>query len=76
VEVEIPDGEPIKEYAKTLDIPFGCEHGICGTCIVTVEEGMENLSEKNRAEKEMHLADNQRLCCQIKIQKGNVIIKQ
>ena len=75
-EVNIPDGEPIKEYAKTLDIHFGCEHGFCGTCLVEVEEGMENLSERTQAEKDMGLTEKQRLCCQAKIKEGTVTIKQ
>ncbi len=73
--VDVPDGEPVKEFAKELDIPFGCESGFCGTCLVEVEDGAENLAEKTDAEKEFGLEENQRLCCQMKIKSGLVQIR-
>lgn len=72
--IEIADGESIKEACLDLGIPFGCESGICGTCIIEVLEGMENLSEKNESEDMMELEANQRLACQCRIRKGNVKI--
>ena len=55
--------------AEELGITFGCQDGICGTCIVEVEEGMRNLGEKNTEEIDMSLEDNQRLVCQCKFKK-------
>jgi ferredoxin len=72
--IEITDGESIKDACMDLGIPFGCESGICGTCIIEVMEGMNNLSEQNESEEMMELDANQRLGCQCKIRKGIVKI--
>lgn len=73
--VELDDHRPIIEAAKELDVPFGCQNGMCGSCIVTVEEGQENLSDKNEKEEDMGLIDNERLACQCWIKTGTVKIK-
>ena len=75
-EKEVADGEPIKEALEEAGVPFGCQDGICGTCMLEIEEGMENLSEKN--EKEMDLVGDDakmRLGCQCRIKKGVVKIQ-
>ena len=73
--IEIADGDSIKDACMDLGIPFGCESGICGTCIIDVQEGMENLSDMNEAEEMMELEANQRLGCQCKIKQGRVKIE-
>ena len=73
--VEVQDGEEIKEAAEQLGVPFGCRNGLCGACLVEVEEGHENLSELTGAENDFRLEDHQRLCCQAKIKQGEVKIK-
>ncbi|NGX36038.1 MAG: Ferredoxin-1 [Candidatus Anoxychlamydiales bacterium] len=75
-EVEIPDGSSIKDECEQAGIPFACSEGVCGSCIIEVVEGMENLSEPTQAEKDF-LGDIQteRLACQCKIKNGNVKIK-
>lgn len=45
------------ELSKELDatnspILFGCRTGICGTCLLMVEEGSENTNEASSDEKE------------------------
>ena len=74
-EVEIPDGEPVKPHCEDAGVPFACEEGLCGTCVIEVEEGMEHLSEFTQEEKDF-LGDQgcERLACQCKIKKGNVEI--
>jgi len=70
-EKEVPDGKPIRDALEEAGVPFGCKDGICGTCMLEIEGGMENLSEKN--EKEMDLVgddEKMRLGCQCKIKKG------
>ena len=74
-EKEVADGETIKEVCKDLGVVFGCEDGICGTCMVEIEEGMENLAERNEAENNMGLEGNARLACQCKIKQGTVKVK-
>jgi ferredoxin len=51
-------------------------YGQCGTCIVEVEEGMENLSERTEAEKRKlkNKPDSYRLSCQTLVN-GPVKIK-
>jgi ferredoxin len=79
-EIEVPDGEPVKEKCKELGIAFGCESGSCGTCRVEVLEGKENLSEFSEAEKMngefLGVDEDHRLMCQCKIKEGTVKIKQ
>ena len=74
-EKEVADGAKVINEAESLGITFGCQDGICGTCIVEVEEGMENLSERNQAEVDMALEGNQRLACQCTLKKGTVKFK-
>ncbi|MCH9611672.1 MAG: hypothetical protein S4CHLAM102_01420 [Chlamydiia bacterium] len=72
-EFEVEDGESIKDVCEEAGIPFACTEGICGTCITTVVEGNENLSEYNEAEQDfMGDFDDERMCCQCKILGGCV----
>ena len=74
--VELPDDYPIREACMELDVPFGCQSGLCGTCKIDILEGAENLSELNQEEKEMGDRDeNHRLACQAKIKSGLIKIK-
>lgn len=76
-EAEVLEGESIKECCEEAGIPFACEEGLCGTCVIEVEEGMENLSEFNQEERDF-LGDEgcERLACQCKMNKcGTVRIK-
>ncbi len=76
-EAEVEDGKLLREACQENDmtIPFGCENGLCGTCLISVKEGAENLSEKTDMEKETLEAllayDDQRLACQCHV-KGDV----
>jgi len=75
--VEVADGAPIKEAARSLGVPFSCEDGICGSCLVEVINGEDNLEDLNEAEKEFGLADKKsRLCCQTRLKSGDVEIKE
>jgi len=73
--LEIKDGAALQEACEKLGVPFGCTTGICGTCIVDVEEGMENLTDRTQEEKDMELEGNERLACQCKLTKGSIKIK-
>jgi len=67
----IEDGESIAEACEEAGVPFACTEGVCGTCVIEVEEGMENLS-KFTQEEEDFLGDmeNERLACQCKLNGG------
>jgi ferredoxin len=80
-EVQAEEGAELKDITreKGWPIAYGCEDGACGTCIVEVEEGAENLGEMSDMEKQtlevMMMNDGQhRLACQCKV-KGDVKIK-
>ena len=73
-QVEVPDGSSIIEAAKELGVPFGCHSGLCGTCHIEVEEGMENLSPQTREEIDLGVEGNARQACQCQIKSGTVTI--
>lgn len=75
-EVTLPDNTPIIEACEAAGIPFACTEGVCGTCVIEVTEGMDNLSDFNQAESDF-LGDlnSERLACQCKIKHGCVKIK-
>lgn len=73
-EKEVFDNEPIQKACEKLGIPFQCEDGICGTCMIDIVKGEENLSELTEKEKDLDRDKKHRLACQCKIKKGNVEI--
>ncbi len=73
-EREIPDGSKLEPFVEELGVPFGCHNGVCGACIVTVLDGMENLGELSEAESEFDLDDDDRMMCQCTIDGGTVEI--
>jgi len=77
-EIAIEDGMPIKQACKKLEVPFSCEDGLCGTCLIKIKEGMKNLTDITEQEKNMGIENKEqgyRLACQCKIKKGVVIIE-
>jgi ferredoxin len=75
-EFDLPDGSPIIEPCEQAGVPFACTEGVCGTCVVEVCEGMDNLSEFNQAEADfLGELDRERLACQCKIKSGLVKLK-
>ncbi len=75
-EVTLPDNSPIMEACEQAGVPFACTEGVCGTCVIEVVEGMENLSEFNQAEADfLGELDRERLACQCLLKQGCVKIK-
>jgi ferredoxin len=75
-EFELEDGSSIAEICEEEGVPFACTEGVCGTCVIAVEEGMENLSLPTQEEEDF-LGDDtcqERLACQCKIRCGTVKI--
>jgi len=71
----LEDGSPIAEVCEEAGVPFACTEGVCGTCVIEVTEGMENLSEFTEEEEDfLGDLDNERLACQCKIKGGRVKI--
>lgn len=73
-QVEVPDNTPVIDAAEQLGVPFGCRAGVCGTCKVTVTEGLSNLGDKTENEQALGLEENERCMCQAKIRQGEVTI--
>jgi len=71
--IEVPDGSPILEACEDLGVPFGCQAGECATCVILIQDGMENLEERSAPEVIMGLRDNERLACQTRIRSGTVV---
>jgi len=75
-ETEVTDGEPIAPACEEAGVPFACTEGVCGTCVIEVVAGMENLSPFTQEEKDfLGEQDRERLACQCKIKCGSVKLK-
>ncbi|MDE3056120.1 MAG: (2Fe-2S)-binding protein [Verrucomicrobiota bacterium] len=75
-EFDLPENSPIMETCEQSGVPFACTEGVCGTCVVEVTSGMENLSEFNQAEADfLGECHRERLACQCRILKGLVHLK-
>ena len=73
--IEVVDGHPIRDACEELGVLFGCREGLCGTCMINIVEGEENLSELTEEEVAMDRDREHRLACQAKIKEGEVTIK-
>lgn len=68
-EIELDDNSPIAEACEEAGVPFACTEGVCGTCVIEVREGAENLSDPTKEEEDF-LGEgtlDERLACQCKI---------
>ncbi len=80
VTVTVPAGTRVIEISDKLNsgIVYGCREGDCGTCLMTVIEGMENLTEPSALEarilKEHFAGRDTRLACQAQVL-GNVTVR-
>ncbi len=72
--IKVADGDSIKDASESLGVPFGCAEGNCGTCMIDIINGDENLSELTDKELDMDRDKKHRLACQAKIKKGDVKI--
>ena len=70
--IEVEDGENICDVIEEAGVPIGCSNGVCGTCEVEVNEGMENLSKLNQEEEDLGMEGNKRLGCQCSLISGTV----
>ena len=76
-ETELQDDSPLAQTCEEAGVPFACTEGICGTCIVEVTEGAENLSPPTQAEIDFlgeFGTSKERMACQCKIKTGCVKI--
>ncbi len=59
-------------HEKKASLPFGCQNGLCGTCVIKVDAGHENFSpmaDKERETLKIVSADPStcRLACQCRV---------
>lgn len=80
-QAECPAGGSLKDVTKNNSWPiaYGCEDGVCGTCLIQAQEGGANLSPIEETENQtlemMGMNDGEhRLACQCKVN-GDVTIK-
>jgi ferredoxin len=74
-EYEVEDGAPIAEACEEAGVPFACTEGVCGTCVIEVKEGMENLTAFTQEEQDfLGTMESERLACQCKLKGGCVKI--
>lgn len=74
-ECDLQDGATIAEACEDAGVPFACTEGVCGTCVIEVNEGMENLTSFTQEEEDfLGEMDTERLACQCKIKSGRVKI--
>lgn len=72
-EFDLEDGDSISDACEQAGVPFACTEGVCGTCVIDVVEGRQNLSSLNQAEKDfLGDSDTERLACQCHIKCGCV----
>jgi ferredoxin len=72
-ERELEDGSALHEVCEEAGVPFACTEGVCGTCVIEVLEGMDNLTPFTQEEKDfLGEQDRERLACQCKIRGGCV----
>lgn len=75
-EIELEDGAKIDEPCEEAGVPFACTEGVCGTCVIEIKQGNENLTEPTQEEVDFLGEDtcDERLACQCKIKHGEVTI--
>lgn len=81
VTLTVPAGTRVIEISDKVNsgIIYGCREGDCGTCLMKVVSGIENLTEpstlENKILKEHFAGRDFRLACQAQILGGDVVVK-
>ena len=81
VTVTVPAGtRPIEVSEKAgAGITYSCREGECGTCIMKIVSGMENLVQRSVLEDKVlqeNLAGrNDRLACQAQVLGGEIVVR-
>ncbi len=81
VTVTVPAGTRVIEISEKVGsgITYGCREGDCGTCMMKVTSGAENLAEPSVLEDKVlreNLAGKQnRLACQAQILEGAISVR-
>ncbi|NJN47169.1 MAG: (2Fe-2S)-binding protein [Candidatus Competibacteraceae bacterium] len=79
--VTVPAGSRVIEISDKVNagIIYGCREGDCGTCLMKVVSGIENLTEPSVLEDKVlreHFAGRHfRLACQAQVLGGEIVVK-
>lgn len=83
VSAEVPAGTLLIEAGEAagIDMEAGCFNCSCGTCVVEVVQGMENLEAPTSEELDVLDQWNRdpekfRLTCCVKVRDGDVVVRQ
>lgn len=77
----VPAGTRLIEISEKVSagITYGCREGECGTCMIRVVSGMENMSERSVLEdkvlQENMAGRNNRLACQAQVLGGDIVVR-
>jgi ferredoxin len=81
VTVSVPAGTRIIEISEKVGagITYGCREGDCGTCIMKVTSGWNNLTEPSVLEdkilRENYAGRHFRLACQAQVLGGEIAVR-
>ncbi|MDF9391503.1 MULTISPECIES: 2Fe-2S iron-sulfur cluster-binding protein [Methylococcus] len=81
VTVTVPAGTRMIEISEKVGagIIYGCREGDCGTCLMVVTTGADNLSEPSVLEdkilRENMAGKNDRLACQAQVLGGEISVR-
>lgn len=78
--LEVSAGASLLEVCENNDtpVPFGCTSGVCGTCLVQLEEGADQVSAMDADEESTvgsaTTVEGARLACQVTVN-GDITLK-
>jgi ferredoxin len=81
ITVTVPAGTRLIEISEKVsaEISYSCREGECGTCMMRVVSGMENMSERSVLEdkvlQENMAGRNNRLACQAQVLGGDIVVR-
>ncbi|MGK2954036.1 MAG: 2Fe-2S iron-sulfur cluster-binding protein [Thiobacillus sp.] len=81
ITVTVPAGTRLIEVSEKVGagITYSCREGECGTCIMKIVSGMENLAQRSVLEdkvlQENMAGRNNRLACQAQVLGGEVVVR-
>lgn len=80
VTVEVPVGESLLDACEehAAPIPFGCTNGVCGTCLVVLEDGEDQVNamedDEEATVESSTDASGARLACQLVVN-GDITVR-
>ncbi|MBI3759729.1 MAG: 2Fe-2S iron-sulfur cluster binding domain-containing protein [Deltaproteobacteria bacterium] len=81
ITITVPAGTRLIEISEKVGagITYGCREGECGTCMMRIVSGMENMSERSVLEdkvlQENMAGRNNRLACQAQVLGGDIVVR-